>query len=154
MGGGRLLREYVSRLPNLLWPHTMLASAHAKLGQLEERWPRSRRCCGSIPASQLVGPSIAGRDLRPVEKEVACTLAGTTPLRNHCPLVGNTFRLIDTQCALEISRPRCRYRAIKRTTRHRRHTLRPPHSRHPPSAPSAPLILSPLEEPRRPVDAG
>src|SRR5262249_40922705 len=32
----RLLRECVSRLPNLLWPHTMLASAYAQLGQLEE----------------------------------------------------------------------------------------------------------------------
>jgi adenylate cyclase len=32
----RLLRECVSRLPNLLWPHTILASAYAQSGQLEE----------------------------------------------------------------------------------------------------------------------
>jgi adenylate cyclase len=32
----RLLRECVSRLPNIQWPHTWLASAYAQLGQLEE----------------------------------------------------------------------------------------------------------------------
>jgi adenylate cyclase len=32
----RLLRECVLRLPNLQWPHLMLASAYAQSGQLEE----------------------------------------------------------------------------------------------------------------------
>jgi adenylate cyclase len=32
----RLLREITSRLPNLLWPHTLLTSAYAQTGQLEE----------------------------------------------------------------------------------------------------------------------
>jgi adenylate cyclase len=32
----RLLRESASRLPNLEWPHTFLASAYAQSGQLEE----------------------------------------------------------------------------------------------------------------------
>ncbi len=32
----RLCRETVSRLPNLLWPHTLLISAYAQTGQLEE----------------------------------------------------------------------------------------------------------------------
>jgi adenylate cyclase len=32
----RLFRECVLRLPNLQWPHLMLASAYAQLGQLEE----------------------------------------------------------------------------------------------------------------------
>jgi adenylate cyclase len=32
----RLFREAASRLPNLQWPHTMLASAYAQSGQLEE----------------------------------------------------------------------------------------------------------------------
>jgi adenylate cyclase len=32
----RLLRECVSRLPNIQWPHTWLASAYAQAGQLEE----------------------------------------------------------------------------------------------------------------------
>ena len=31
----RLLRECASRLPNLQWPHLLLASAYAQLGQLE-----------------------------------------------------------------------------------------------------------------------
>ena len=32
----RLLRETTSRLPNLRWPHTVLISAYAQMGQLEE----------------------------------------------------------------------------------------------------------------------
>jgi adenylate cyclase len=32
----RLARECVSRLPNLQWPHVLLASAYAQTGQLEE----------------------------------------------------------------------------------------------------------------------
>jgi adenylate cyclase len=32
----RLLRETTSHLPNLLWPHTLLISAYAQTGQLEE----------------------------------------------------------------------------------------------------------------------
>jgi adenylate cyclase len=32
----RLFRESVSRLPNLQWPHLLLAAAYAQLGQLEE----------------------------------------------------------------------------------------------------------------------
>jgi hypothetical protein len=35
-GAVRFSRECVSRLPNLQWPHTMLASAYAQSGQLEE----------------------------------------------------------------------------------------------------------------------
>jgi adenylate cyclase len=32
----RFFRECASRLPNLLWPHILLASAYAQLGQLDE----------------------------------------------------------------------------------------------------------------------
>src|SRR5215468_9873048 len=32
----RVLRECASRLPNLQWPHVMLAGAYAQAGQLEE----------------------------------------------------------------------------------------------------------------------
>jgi tetratricopeptide (TPR) repeat protein len=31
-----VLRECTSRLPNLQWPHLLLGSAYAQLGQLEE----------------------------------------------------------------------------------------------------------------------
>jgi tetratricopeptide (TPR) repeat protein len=34
--GVRLLRDCASHLPNLLWPHLLLASAYAQSGQLEE----------------------------------------------------------------------------------------------------------------------
>ena len=37
-----VLRECASRLPNVQWPHLLLGSAHAQLGQLEEARKETR----------------------------------------------------------------------------------------------------------------
>ena len=45
------LQRYLSRYPNILPAHLMLAAVYSELGQAAEARAEAQKCCGSIPSS-------------------------------------------------------------------------------------------------------